>query len=175
MKARCPIVVLLLLTLSSSSIATQEFVKKDLFAMAVEVIKREEGFSPKVYRDTACCLAIGYGRQIPKEFGFDLDSYPETTRYIEDIHVGNFVADIHEFLGLKYGRIYLGLGESRKSVLISMTYQMGYSGVSKFKVMWSALGIEEFDLAGDAMSNSLWFNQTRGRAERHIETMRNGF
>lgn len=169
------IISVLLFSVSSSSLALDRNKEhKDLLESAIAIIKREEGYSHKAYRDTACCLAIGYGRQISKDFGFNLDKYPNTTRKVEEKHLINHVSGIHELLGLKYGSVYLSLGISRKSVLISMTYQMGYTGVSKFKIMWSALGIKNYELAGDAMRNSRWFSQTKGRAMRHIETMRKG-
>ena len=174
MKPRCLIVVLMLFSLSGSILATGQVGERDLLSYAIEVIKKEEGFHPKVYRDTACCIAIGYGRQLVKEFGFELDKYAPTTRDVEEKHIAKRVTTIHRFLGSRYGAVYLDLSVSRKVVLISMTYQMGYKGVTRFRVMWSALGIKDYGLAGDAMRNSRWYSQTRGRAMRHISTMRLG-
>ena len=166
------VVIALMFALSSSSWATGK--PGDLLQSAIEVIKREEGFRTKAYKDTDCCVAIGYGRLLKKDFGFNLSLYPETTALKENVHLELRVTNIDMFLGVRYGRTYVTLDVARKSVLISMTYQMGYTGVTNFKNMWKALEGRDFVVASRAMKNSRWFNQTKSRAIRHADVMATG-
>ena len=48
-------------------------------------------------------------------------------------------------------------------VLINLTFQMGSTGLSKFKNMLSAMEAGDFDLAASEMIDSKWFKQTPSR------------
>jgi lysozyme len=66
------------------------------------------------------------------------------------------------------------LSEARQSVLISMTYQMGLSGLMKFKKMLAAIESGSFALAANEGLDSKWAKQTPERARRHMNTMLSG-
>ena len=71
-------------------------------------------------------------------------------------------------------RLYDSLSEERKTIIISMTYQMGLVGILNFQNMWVAISQGDFDLASEEMLNSRWAKQTQGRAERHAQVMKSG-
>lgn len=58
------------------------------------------------------------------------------------------------------------LSEPRQAVLISMAFQMGLAGLSKFVRMLAAVRDQHYDLAADEMRSSLWAKQTPHRAAR---------
>jgi lysozyme len=55
-----------------------------------------------------------------------------------------------------------------------MVFQMGASGVSKFRKMLAALDKKDYDLAATEMLDSRWHEQTPKRAQRLALQMRTG-
>ena len=53
-----------------------------------------------------------------------------------------------------------------QGVIIEMTYQIGTSGMLKFKKMIANMKDSNWKEAADEMKNSLWYRQTPGRCER---------
>lgn len=66
------------------------------------------------------------------------------------------------------------LTEPRQAVLIAMAFQMGLSGLLKFKQTLAAVRDEHYELAADQMRQSVWYQQTRKRAERMAQQMASG-
>ena len=64
--------------------------------------------------------------------------------------------------------------EVRRGVLIEMCFQLGYSGVLKFKRMLTAIEQGNFGLAAVEMIDSLWYDQTPSRVEEMAAIMRSG-
>jgi len=64
------------------------------------------------------------------------------------------------------------LSDDRKIVLVSMVFQMGENGVSKFINMLAAIEIEDFDIAAAEMLDSRWATQTPNRALRLSNMMK---
>ena len=60
-----------------------------------------------------------------------------------------------------------------KSVVLNMCYQMGVTGVSKFKMFLKALGERDYGWASIEMLDSKWAKQTSNRAKELSESMRN--
>ena len=58
------------------------------------------------------------------------------------------------------------LPSEAQSILVEMCFQMGHTGVSKFKKMLAALDACDFPLAAAEMLDSRWANQTPDRAQR---------
>lgn len=58
------------------------------------------------------------------------------------------------------------LPSEAQSILVEMCFQMGHTGVSKFKKMLAALDACDFPLAAEEMLDSRWANQTPDRAQR---------
>jgi lysozyme len=65
------------------------------------------------------------------------------------------------------------LNDARQAILISMVYQMGLSGVMKFKKMISAIDDNDFAEASNQGMDSIWASdrQTPERAYRHMRVM----
>ena len=53
-----------------------------------------------------------------------------------------------------------------QGVIVEMTYQIGTSGMLKFKKMIANMKEKNWAKASDEMKDSLWYRQTPGRCER---------
>ncbi len=60
-----------------------------------------------------------------------------------------------------------------QEVVLNMCYQLGVTGVSKFRKAISALQDGEWQEAADEMLDSLWARQTPNRAEELSNIVRN--
>lgn len=69
---------------------------------------------------------------------------------------------------------FIKLSDNRKVVLVSMVFQMGGSGVSKFKNMLKALDNHNYGIASEEMLDSRWAKQTPSRAKRLSIMMKEG-
>jgi lysozyme len=63
------------------------------------------------------------------------------------------------------------LNEARQAVLISMAYQMGLTGLMKFKKMIAAIEAGDFVEAAAQGKDSRWASQTHSRANRHMRVI----
>ena len=66
---------------------------------------------------------------------------------------------------------YSMLSVDRKIIIQSLCYQMGFTGVLKFKKMIAALDIEDYDEAAKQALDSRWAKQTSSRAKRHARVL----
>ena len=64
--------------------------------------------------------------------------------------------------------------DARKSVLISMAYQMGADGLAAFNNTLKAVAERRWNDAANGMLNSKWAKQTPNRAARHAQQMLSG-
>lgn len=64
------------------------------------------------------------------------------------------------------------LSDDRKIVIVSMVFQMGENGVSKFRNMIKAIDVKAFDVAANEMLDSNWAKQTPNRAKRLSKMMK---
>jgi lysozyme len=67
-----------------------------------------------------------------------------------------------------------GLSDNRKIVLVSMVFQMGYNGVTRFKNTIQAINDKQYEIAAKEMLDSKWARQTSARAKRLSKMMENG-
>ena len=119
-------------------------------------IKEHEGFRSRVYKDHLGFDTIGYGFAI------------------KDLYLSEGLAEL--ILREKVTNIRLSIGKKIswfdeaprevQEVLLEMAYQMGVSGVSKFKKTLLYLENEEFNMASKEMLDSKWARQTPNRAKR---------
>ena len=118
-----------------------------------------EGFVDHVYKDSRGLDTIGYGTLMPL-------SKEECKLLL--VHrldkMKNNLAD-------KKPEIQL-LNKDKQDVLYEMAYQMGVSGVLKFKNMWKAIEDDDYEEAGTQMLDSRWAKQTPSRAQELAERMR---
>ena len=107
-------------------------------------VKLSEGFRNKIYQDTEGFDTIGGGHKV--------------------VPADNFVA------GKEYTEE--DLPETAQHVLSEMCFQLGQSGVSKFKNMWKALQEANFIGASYEMLDSRWNKQTPNRCKKLADLMK---
>lgn len=142
--------------------------------MALELVKEAEGFEPHEYRCTAKKLTQGYGR--------NLEVHPlsdeEKAELNEDGSVSKEVAEKWALKELQECEeklmsniIYQKQTEVRKAVLLDMCFNIGYSGLMKFKKMWFALGERDYAEASRQMKDSKYYTDVKSRGKRNVTIM----
>ncbi len=120
----------------------------------IESIKEGEGYRAKVYKCTEGYDTIGYGFAIK-----DLELDEEVCDLILDKKLDKLIdATNKKFPFLRE------LPQDKCEVIFEMVYQLGLTGVSKFKKMLKALERKDYDKASAEMLDSLWAKQTPNRA-----------
>ena len=122
----------------------------------IEQLKADEGFSDTPYRCTANKLTIGYGKQVD----FLNITQEEAEKWLKED-----VGKIEKKLVNKFWW-YMGCPEQVKIVVISMCYQLGVSGFSKFRKTIDLIAKKEYKKASIEMLDSRWATQTPNRAKR---------
>lgn len=130
------------------------------------LIKRHEGVFKVdgrhvAYRCPTGYLTVGHGRNLEQRGLSDGEA---------ELLLRNDVREIVQELQEK--PYWMKLSTVRRAVLINMAYNLGLSGLSKFKNMWAAVESEDFDRAADEMLDSLWAEQVKGRARELSAMMR---
>ena len=143
-------------------------------SLALELVKEAEGFEPHEYRCTAKKLTQGYGR--------NLEVHPISDEEKEELNEdGSVSKEVAEKWALKelneceyklsQNIIYQKQTEVRKAVLLDMCFNIGYSGLMKFKKMWIALGERDYAEASRQMKDSSWYVQVGTRGKRNVTIM----
>jgi len=140
------------------------------------ILKLEEGFRARPYNDSLGYVTIGYGTKV------HTDRLPAESFLLEVTPAQAELWLLRDLMAIEKGiqnGMYSGIYEdavegniARRAVILSMGYQMGYEGIRKFHMMWSALAMFNYDAAAAAMLHSKWAEQTPERAERHAALMR---
>ncbi|WQZ20613.1 lysozyme [Helicobacter pylori] len=125
-----------------------------------------EGFSPFIYTDKTEYPTIGYsynlsvysyeGKRITKAYGLLTDILKEN----------------HKAL-LSYGW-YKNLDAMRRMVILDLSYNLGLSGLLKFKQFIKAIEDKNYALAVEGLQKSPYFNQVKKRASRNMEILKLG-
>lgn len=119
-------------------------------------VKKSEGWRDQVYVCPAGKLTIGYG------FNVEDSRMP---RAVADLWLDILLKNTKEALeNCSYGEVFKDLSEARQGVLIDMAYNLGLTGLLRFKKMWYALSEGEYVTAGDEMLDSRWARQVGHRA-----------
>lgn len=137
--------------------------------LAVELIKKHEGFRKNVYRCPAGKRTIGYG--------YNLDANPagltyiQLTSLIKEGITDHFASELLEKMVAKIEHDLMGkitwmskLNHTRQAVLIDMAYNIGIEGLMKFKTFFMMLERGDYKKAGEAMIASKWATQVKTRA-----------
>lgn len=145
--------------------------------MIYSILEFEEGFRSKMYVCSEGYATIGYGtkvsmRQLPREDHMIHDYYGalEIDRDTAKMMMLKHLTRMYDSMP----PVYQTLSEERKVILLSMAYQLGMTGLLKFKKMWVALEEGDFKEAAVQMMDSLWARQTSNRAIRHKIQMETG-
>ena len=135
-----------------------------------EKIKIHEGFRDMIYLDTLNKKTIGYGHLIVHEDKFvEGKAYPKEeleALFDKDFEKGwNLMVQFCEVNNLR------SISDDAKEILCEMIFQMGYSGVGKFKNMIKALQNRDYTKASIEMLDSRWAKQTPNRAKELSDHM----
>ena len=122
----------------------------------IEAVKLSEGFRDRVYKDTLGIDTIGYGFAI-KDLVLDED--------ISEMILKRKLEALIERVNKRFDFVEC-LPEEAQEVIYEMCYQLGVTGVSKFKKTLLYLQNEEFNMASKEMLDSKWARQTPNRAKR---------
>ena len=127
----------------------------------LQSVKKHEGYRNKVYLDTLGKRTVGVGHLCVEDFWEDDKEYEE-----------KFLMTILEHdlqTAIKGAERLLKdcpvLDDLAKEIIIEMVFQLGETGVSKFKNMIKALKIPDYQTAASEMLDSRWAKQTPNRAQ----------
>jgi|TARA_R100000093_G_C1942585_1_gene72800 lysozyme len=131
-----------------------------------ERIKLHEGYRLEPYTDTLGYLTGGVGHRImPNE---EVPTTKEGWMKLFDSDFQSAWKFMERFCEENNLRV---ISDDAKEVLCEMIYQMGFSGVSKFKNMIKALQNRDYKLASIEMLDSRWAKQTPNRAKELSDHM----
>ena len=126
----------------------------------LQSVKKHEGYRNKVYLDTLGKRTVGVGHLCVEDFWEDDKEYEEKflmTILKHDLQTAIKGAD----------RVLVEcpvLDDLAEEIIIEMVFQLGETGVSKFKNMIKALKIPDYQTAAIEMLDSKWAKQTPERA-----------
>ena len=131
-------------------------------------IKEHEGFRDTVYYDHLGNATVGWGHLVTSE-----DNFTSGVTYPEEVLEQVFEKD---FAKAKEGADSLckdlPINYIARGVLIEMCFQLGVTGVSKFRNMFEALKIPDYNKASEEMLDSKLHEQTPARAKSLSYIMR---
>jgi len=128
----------------------------------LERIKHHEGFRSKVYKCTEGYDTIGYG--------FAIKDLVMSEDIAEEILVDK-ITDLIYRVKKKFPWLD-DVPHEVQGVIVEMAYQMGVSGVSKFKKALKYMEHANWDRAADEMLLSRWHKQTPGRSKELSDIIR---
>ena len=134
----------------------------------LESVKKHEGYRNKVYLDTLGKRTVGVGHLCVENFWEDDKEYEED--FLMDILKKDLQQAIRQANSMCEG---LKISEDAKIIIIEMIFQLGGTGVSKFRKMWQALQQDPPDYAEASvqMLDSRWAKQTPNRAKEMARLM----
>lgn len=134
-----------------------------------ERIKKHEGFISKIYLDSLRKATIGYGHLVTEK-----DNFQEGVEYS--------IEELEEVFNKDFNKAVEGANEltsnlslvlaTVKGVIIEMVFQLGKTGVSKFKKFFEALNNQDYNEAANQMLDSNWHKQTPKRCIELSEIIR---
>ena len=134
----------------------------------LESVKKHEGYKNHVYLDTLGKRTVGVGHLCVEDFWEDGKEYEED--FLMDILKKDLQQAIRQ-ANLKCEG--LKISDDAKIIIIEMIFQLGGTGVSKFRKMWQAVQQDPPDYAEASvqMLDSRWAKQTPNRAKEMARLM----
>ena len=136
----------------------------------LESVKKHEGYKDHVYLDTRNKRTVGVGHLCVEDHWEDGVAYPEEMlmKVLKD-DLKNAIRGAEELCS-----DCPVLEDQAKEIITEMVFQLGKTGVSKFRNMWKALGQDppNYERASLEMLDSRWASQTPGRAKEMSDHMR---
>ena len=126
-------------------------------------VKKHEGYRNKVYLDTLGKRTVGVGHLCVEEFWEDDKEYEE--KFLMTILEHDLQTAIKGAKDLMSENGCNDIDEIAEELIIEMIFQLGKTGVSKFRNMWKHLSAFEYSSAASEMLDSRWAKQTPNRAQ----------
>ena len=136
----------------------------------LESVKKHEGYRNKVYLDTLGKRTVGVGHLCVEDFWEDDKEYEE--KFLMTILEHDLQTAIKNAKKLMEDHGCADIDEQAEEILIEMVFQLGMTGVSKFKNMWKALAELNYVGASYETLDSRWAKQTPNRAKAMAKTMK---
>jgi len=141
---------------------------KETYDKLLESVRKHEGYRNKVYLDTLNKRTVGVGHLCVEDFWEDNKEYEES--FLMDILQKDLQNSIDGAENLCKN---LNISDDAKIIIIEMIFQLGKTGVSKFRNMWKALAENppNYEEASIQMLDSRWAKQTPNRAKKMASHM----
>ena len=147
--------------------------------IVIKSIKKHEGFESKPYIDPLAYNSIpldeyaiikkNWNRlKVTFGYGFTFLTEPEAELVLK-YRIAHIRIELEDKLP-----VFHRLSQNRQEVLIEMAYQLGVTGLLKFKNMIQALIGRNYDRASREMLDSRWARQTPERAKELANKMLKG-
>jgi lysozyme len=124
---------------------------------------RHEGMKLKPYKCTAGKLTIGIGRNIEDKGISEVEAFMMLDNDIFELRTNPQIMEI-----------IAPLNSVRQEVIINMAFNLGVSGLLKFRNMLAALKVGNYRRAASEMLDSMWSVQVGNRAIELSERMKKG-
>ena len=133
-------------------------------------VKEHEGYRNKVYLDSLGKRTVGVGHLCVEDHWEDNKEYSE--KYLMKVLKDDLKNAIQGAERLCSD--CPDLDDLAKETIIELVFQLGETGVSKFRNRWKALESNppQYDVAATEMLDSRWAKQTPNRAKKMSEHMR---
>ena len=126
-------------------------------------VKKHEGYRNKVYLDALGKRTVGVGHLCVEDFWEDDKEYEE--KFLMTILEHDLQSAIKGAKELMSENGCNDIDEIAEELIIEMVFQLGKTGVSKFRNMWKHLSALEYSMAASEMLDSRWAKQTPNRAQ----------
>ena len=133
-------------------------------------VKQHEGYRNKVYLDTLGKRTVGVGHLCVEDFWEDDKEYEES--FLMEILEKDLQEAITNANALMDKHDCGDIDDQAKEIIIEMVFQLGMTGVSKFRKMWDALSEKNYIGASFEMLDSRWAKQTPNRAKDMAQIMK---
>jgi len=136
----------------------------------LQSVKDHEGYRNKVYLDTLGKRTVGVGHLCVEDFWEDDKEYEEN--FLMTILEKDLETAIKGSKELMEEHECSDIDDLAKEIIVEMIFQLGKTGVSKFRNMWKALSELNYVGASFEMLDSRWAKQTPNRANGMANLMK---
>ena len=144
--------------------------QKETFDKLLDSVRKDEGYRNKVQLATLGKRSVGVGHLCVEDFWEDDKEYEE--KFLMTILEHDLSDAIKGANDLMAEHGCMDINEKAHEIIIEMVFQLGKTGVSKFRNMWKHLSALEYSGAADQMLDSRWAKQTPNRANGMADIMR---
>jgi lysozyme len=137
-------------------------------------IRLHEGCVLEPYEDSLGKLTVGIGHLVMpherKRFEKGVTITQEEANELFEMDLNRAAAGADALIDECIGH---DLPQHVGEVIVEMVFQLGTTGVSKFKKMWKAMRVKQWKTASLEMKDSRWHSQTPKRCESLAEIIAN--